>query len=198
MTVAPLSFAAPADEQLLEEILEGSHSAFAELVRRHSTRFYNLAYRYLNNKQDAEDMVQNAFLKLWNKPDAWKAGKGAKFTTWFYRIIANQCLDEKKRSKPLAIGENEDFQGPDWQPENEIDDARRAARVEAAFQELRDQDRTALNLCFYQDLPHQQAADIMGMKLKAFESLLFRAKAALREKVLGPNMTTKEYAYARG
>jgi RNA polymerase sigma-70 factor (ECF subfamily) len=196
MTVAPLSFAAPADEQLLEEILEGSHSAFAELVRRHSTRFYNLAYRYLNNKQDAEDMVQNAFLKLWNKPEAWKAGKGAKFTTWFYRIIANQCLDEKKRSKPLPMGEDEEFTAPEWNPETEIDDARRVARVEAAFQELRDQDRTALNLCFYQDLPHQQAADIMGMKLKAFESLLFRAKAALKEKVLGPLQTTKEYAYA--
>lgn len=195
MTVAPASFG-PADEKLLEEILEGSHSAFAELVRRHSTKFYNLAYRYLNSRDDAEDMVQNAFLKLWKNPGAWKSNKGAKFTTWFYRIIVNQCLDEKKRSKPVPMGEDEDFKAPDWNPESDIDEARRVAHVEAAFKTLREQDQTALNLCFYQELPHQQAADIMGMKLKAFESLLFRAKQALKEKVLGPQ-TTKEYAYAR-
>ena len=90
------------DETLVCRIQEGSHEAFTILVNRHSNRFYSIAYRLVSSKGDAEDIVQEAFLKLWNRPNLWDPGKGAKFTTWSYRVVINLSLDhrKKKKSKP--------------------------------------------------------------------------------------------------
>ena len=93
------------DEQLLEAIQAGSHHAFSLLVKRHSTRFYAIAYRYMAQREAAEDIVQASFLKLWENPHLWQSGLNAKFTTWFYRIVVNACLDAKKKKKPLPLAE---------------------------------------------------------------------------------------------
>ncbi len=71
------------DVRLLALIAQGDRPAFAALVRRHADRFYRVAYRFCNNRQDAEDMVQAAFIKLWEKPTMWHPGRNSAFTTWF-------------------------------------------------------------------------------------------------------------------
>ena len=83
----------------------GSHDAFAVLVQRHTERFYRLAYRYVQNREEAEDIVQDAFLKLWEDPGRWQPERNSKFTTWFYRIVVNLCLDWQKKKRPLALDE---------------------------------------------------------------------------------------------
>jgi RNA polymerase sigma-70 factor (ECF subfamily) len=93
------------DELLVYEIQEGSHDAFVELVGRHAKRFYGVAYRLLFSKNDAEDAVQQAFLRLWERRSFWDSHKGAKFTTWFYRVVVNLCLDNKRRKKPMPLSE---------------------------------------------------------------------------------------------
>ena len=65
------------DESLICRIQEGSHEAFATLVDRHSNRFYRIAYRLVSSKDDAEDIVQEAFLKLWDRPNLWDPGKAS-------------------------------------------------------------------------------------------------------------------------
>ena len=83
-TIIALNFSQLDDESLIRQIGEKeNHKAFTALVNRHSKRFYSIAYRILFNKNDAEDIVQKAFLKLWNRPKLWKQSKDAKFTTWF-------------------------------------------------------------------------------------------------------------------
>ncbi len=169
------------DAELLSRIQEGSHLAFAALVRRHSGQFYRLAYRFTRQQTEAEDIVQDAFIKLWAHPGLWRPGANVKFTTWFYRIIVNRCLDSAKKKKPIAL--------PD---EMQIADARPSQEQEAIFSEtqrklekeiaaLPARQRTALNLCFHEELSNQEAADIMGVKLKALQSLLMRAKTTLKE-----------------
>ena len=171
------------DHELLALVQGGSHPAFAELVQRHTERFYRLAFRYLQNKEAAEDVVQDAFLKLWEDPGKWQADRNTKFTTWFYRVVVNLCLDWQKRKRPLAI--NEEMPLAD-ERETVVqamlrDEEQRVLEQEIAA--LPERQRTALNLCFDEGLSNQDAADTMGVNLKALQSLIMRAKTTLKERM---------------
>lgn len=171
------------DNELLALVQDGSHTAFAELVQRHTERYYRLAYRYLQNKETAEDVVQDAFLKLWEDPGKWQPDKNAKFTTWFYRIVVNLCLDWQKRKRPLEL--NEDMPLIDERETAEQAMLRREEQriLEREIAALPERQRTALNLCFDAGASNQDAADVMRINLKALQSLLMRAKTTLKERM---------------
>lgn len=169
------------DEKLMELVKQHDSAAFEVLVRRHTQRFYALAYRTLARKEEAEDAVQDCFLKLWKKPQLWNEKHQAKFTTWFYKLVVNRCLDIRKKKKPdRLVFEDEIADTADNQVET-LDKQRQQASIEHAIQALPERQRTALNLCFYEELSNQEAADIMGVKLKALQSLLMRAKTNLSQ-----------------
>ena len=99
-------------------------------------------------RQAAEDVVQDAFLKLWEDPAKWQPDKNTKFTTWFYRVVVNLCLDWQKRKRPVEL--NEDMPLID---DRESADQTMMRREEQAILEqeiaaLPERQRTALNLCF--------------------------------------------------
>ncbi len=166
------------DEELMILIKAFNHDAFSTLVTRHTDRFYALSYRTLFNQSDAEDIVQESFLKLWCKPELWKEKKNSKFTTWFYRIIVNACYDlnKKKSSREMSL------EGDDFEQVAEMSDLshHQLSTVEAALKNLPERQRMALNLCFYEELSNAEAADVMGIRLKALQSLIMRGKAALK------------------
>ena len=167
------------DEDIMLLIQDHNHDAFSVLVGRHSERFYTLSYRTLFNKSDAEDIVQDCFLKIWRQPELWKTHKKARFTTWFYRIIINACLDhnKKKSGQELSL----ELECPDIEEQNcEIDQGSRLSEIEGGLLSLPERQRLALNLCFYEGLSNQQAADIMDIRIKALQSLIMRGKAALK------------------
>lgn len=166
------------DEELMVLIKSYNHDAFSTLVTRHSNRFYSLSYRTLFNQSDAEDIVQESFLKLWRKPELWKEKKNSKFTTWFYRIIVNACYDlNKKKSSQEAPLMQQDYTQV---AEDEDDSHQQFSAIEAALKNLPERQRMALNLCFYEELSNAEAADVMGIKLKALQSLIMRGKSALK------------------
>lgn len=171
------------DESLMRLIRQGSHQAFAILVRRHTARFHAAAYRLCGRAGEAEDMVQDAFLKIWQKPDVWKDDRGAKFTTWFYRILVNGNIDRLRKSSRMS-GDNSviDFVADSRDnPERAAAENEEQAMLENAIAALPERQKTALNLCFYEGLSNADAAEAMGVKTKALESLLMRAKAGLRD-----------------
>lgn len=173
------------DEALLRSIQAGSHPAFAALVTRHTKRFYALAWSILRQQEAAEDVLQHAFLTLWEKPDLWKEGKGAKFTTWFYRLVFNRCLDQKRRPGFLPLPEEPMFADPDPLAEAVMLKQEESARLTRALQELPERQRAALTLCFSEGLSNQEAAQTMGLHLKALQSLLMRAKQTLKARLRG-------------
>jgi RNA polymerase sigma-70 factor, ECF subfamily len=176
-------FADKEDHELLALIQDGNGQAFAALVERHTDRFYRLAYRYLQNKEAAEDVVQDAFLKLWENPALWQAERNSKFTTWFYRIIVNRCLDQRKRKRPEVLGD-ETAVIDDREPMDEMMMRAQQQRIlEEQIAALPERQRTALNLCFDEGLTNQEAAEVMGMNLKALQSLIMRAKTTLKERM---------------
>lgn len=171
------------DESLMLLIKQGNHQAFAILVRRHTDRFYAGAFRMCGNRSEAEDMIQDAFLKIWNKPDLWKEDKGARFTTWFYRILLNQNTDRLRKTKKSTSDETVlSFIADSREtPEGQALQNDEERQIEAALAALPERQKTALNLCFYEGLSNADAADAMGVKVKALESLLMRAKAGVRD-----------------
>lgn len=172
------------DEVLLQAIQEGDGAAFAVLVRRHSHKFFGLAYRILRQREAAEDVVQEAFLKLWRDPFAWDASRQARFTTWFYRVVVNRCLDSRRQAPELAdaiperIDESANAEEKLMQKESD-------AQLAHAIEKMPPRQRAVLQLVYYDGLPQSEAASIMGMKQKAFESLVFRARQTLRMVMAG-------------
>ncbi|HEX9145873.1 MAG TPA: sigma-70 family RNA polymerase sigma factor [Candidatus Binatia bacterium] len=171
------------DGELLALIQTGSHHAFAALVRRHAERFYRLAYRYVQHRETAEDIVQDAFLKLWEEPSRWQPERQSKFTTWFYKIVVNLCLDWRKKKRPQSLPEEMPLIDERESPEDAVARAEERRRLESEIAALPERQRTALNLCFSEGLSNQEAAEIMGVNLKALQSLLMRAKMTLRERL---------------
>lgn len=169
------------DEGLIARIQEGNHQAFSVLVHRHSDKFYALAWRLLMNEAEADDVVQEAFIKLWTQPDLFQVDKGYKFTTWFYRVVSNMALDRLRgRKKWVDPSILEYMQDQNQQADELYDEKQRQVHLEQAIRSLPERQRLALTLRLYEDLSVVEAAKVMGIGEKACESLLMRAKAGIR------------------
>jgi RNA polymerase sigma-70 factor (ECF subfamily) len=171
------------DESLLRRIQDGDHEAFAALVHRYAKRFYAVAYRIVHDRDDAEDLVQSAFLKLWERPELWDQGKQTKFTTWFYTVVTNLCLDHAKRKRPLPLSDEIELADGAPSQDDLLDGKQRRAVLDRLIRRLPERQQLALNLCFYEELSNQEAADVMGVNLKALQSLIMRAKTTLKERL---------------
>lgn len=177
-------FAEMPDESLMDFIRGGNMQAFDTIVARHHRRFYQMVYRWVMHKQDAEDIVQDAFLKLWSGKARWKSGRNARFVTWFYRVLYNQSVDVL-RTRRRAIAELVDeIPSQDISAEDQEIITRQQKQLRDAICLLPENQRIAVNLFYFEDLSQKQISSMMGISLKALESLLSRAKAGLRERMV--------------
>lgn len=172
------------DEALVARVAAADRGAYAILVQRHAIRYRALAQRMVGDMALAEDLVQEAFVKLWTHADRFDASK-AKFTTWFHRIVVNRCLDEKRKRTAEALPEGYDKADESATAEEAMVARSGSEQLMAAVNALPERQRTAITLSYIDGLSNIEAADVMELKLKAFESLLVRARAKLREQLLG-------------
>jgi len=171
------------DAALMAAIAAGEQSAYAALVSRHSMRFFRLAYRLTGRHEDAEDVVQDAFIQLWRAPHMWDPSRGSLFTTWFYQVVSNRALSLRRqaaRHPQEALGDIIDSQ---CGAEEALNAKHRRLWLESRIRALPERQKLALVLCFYEELSNHEAAEAMGIGIKALQSLLMRAKAALREDI---------------
>jgi len=171
------------DALLMQRIAAGDQRAFRDLMRRHLGRTVRLAARILGGTGAAEDVAQEAFVRVWKHAGNWEdpGRAGAKFTTWLYRIVLNLCIDEKRKRSFTdidAIPERAD-ETPD--AEANMQRREKSQRVKAALDTLPERQRAAFVLCFYEDYSNKDAADMLGISVKAIESLLVRARRSLRD-----------------
>ena len=170
------------DEALVAQICDGNRQAFSCLVERHALRFRAIAMRTCGDLALAEEMVQEAFIKLWTRPESFRADK-AKFTTWFHRVVVNRCLDELRRKKPEALPEG--YDASDSRPDAEatlVHDGGTQILMNALAR-LPDRQKQALTLSYLDGFSNLEAAGIMGLNIKAYESLLVRSRAKMRDKL---------------
>ena len=181
------------DQELIDAISRRNEKAFQILVVRHTQRFFKLAVLTLQNVGDAEDVVQSAFMKLWQNPLAFDSAK-SKFTTWFYKVVINLCRDKIKQKRNsddnvsayiayTAMSSPQSYAGEDLHLERHQGVLEQQVALEYAIARLASRQREALNLVFYAHLPQTEAAQIMGISLKALESVLHRAKKQLSQDI---------------
>jgi RNA polymerase sigma-70 factor (ECF subfamily) len=172
------------DAELLRAIAGGDRAAFDRLSRRHLDRAYGVALRMTGSRADAQDVVQDVFLRLWQRPDAWRPGQ-AQFSTWLYRVVVNRCLDLKRRPRGTDLESVEEPQDPDANAEDSLLDAERNRALDGAVNQLPERQRAAIVLTYTAGLRNAEAASAMDISVKAFEALLVRAKRELRDYLAG-------------
>ncbi|HEY0283404.1 MAG TPA: RNA polymerase sigma factor [Rhizomicrobium sp.] len=170
------------DAELVARAGKGDRAAAQALMVRHLPKMLTLARRMLRDRTEAEDAVQEAFLKLWTHAARWRPGQ-AKFETWLYRVTLNQCYDRLRRKPTLELEAAAKVPDPAPGPETELENAGLAAEVEAALAELPERQRAAILLCHHEERGNMEAAEILGISVEAIESLLARGRRTLRMKL---------------
>ncbi|MEW6272885.1 MAG: RNA polymerase sigma factor [Thermodesulfobacteriota bacterium] len=161
----------------------GDADALRALTRRYLARVVALASRTLADPAEAEDVAQEAFLRLWRFAPQWRPGE-ARVGTWLHRVALNLCLDRRARKRE-ELGDSPDGVDPGPGPAGELERRETADRVRKALGRLPDGQRNALVLCHYQGMRNVDAAEVMGVTVEALESLLARGRRKLREELRG-------------
>jgi RNA polymerase sigma-70 factor (ECF subfamily) len=170
------------DWMLMAEIGRRDAGAFRQLVARHAPWSLRFVERLVGNRATAEDLVQTAFLRIWEQADSWRPD--ARFSTWLYRVLHNLAIDEL-RAGQAKRHEALDDEWPDPREQQEAGLMRKQqdALLREALAGLPERQRTAIVLCHYEALSQQEAAQVLGISEGALESLLSRGRAALKEQV---------------
>lgn len=174
------------DAELIQQVAQGNENAFEQLVKKYQHSVFNIVYRSIGNYDDVEDIAQEVFIKVWRHAESFK-GK-SKFSTWLYRIVVNQCLNYRRKHKQRLVSLDE-MSEKEKIPESliiEVDheQRRKAEIVRNALNELPKRQRIALVLSRYERRTYKEIAEMMKVSVSSVESLIFRAKASLKEKLL--------------
>jgi RNA polymerase sigma factor (sigma-70 family) len=181
--VQPAGADGEGDDTLMARVVARDRAAFRLLANRHGERIYRIAWRMTQNATEAEDVAQDSLLKLWSQT-GWTPGQGG-VGAWLARVATNACLDRLRKNRFRS-----DEEVPERADDAPLADAMLAQNDEAqrardAIAALPDTQRAAIVLTYYEDLPNRDAAKAMDLNIKAFESLLFRARSALKQALSG-------------
>ena len=179
MTTEPSAFRQMTDAGLLKAAAAGSHAAFAEIASRHYQPVYRLAWRMTNGAADAEDMAQEAFVKLWKNPSQVREAGALK--GWLMRVAANEVIDRSRKPRSGALDDAPEVADPQARPDAPLDRAQAARLVDARIAALPERQRLALSLVYFEGLNNIEAAAVLEVSVDALESLLARARRGLKD-----------------
>ena len=175
--------AAVTDDDLLAAICNGDQKAFTTLAARHYDIVYRVSWRVLGGPADAEDVTQEAFLKLWQSPQTLREGRAIR--SWLVRVASNLAIDRLRRKQPQLMDELPEVSDDSPSPESALSQSEVAGSVDEAINSLPDRQRLALVLTYYEHMSNQQTASIMDLSVDAVESLLSRARRNLKSALAG-------------
>jgi RNA polymerase sigma-70 factor (ECF subfamily) len=174
------------DGELVARTRAGQRDAYGELVRRHQSAVYNIAYRLVGERQTALDLTQEAFVRAFRALDSFDRARP--FAPWLHRIATNAALNwlERKRVPTVPLErDNADRASeiPDesHEPERVVIASEQNARVRRAILGLPPRQRAVIELRHFQDLSYDEIATALGIPLSNVKSDLFRARQALRQ-----------------
>lgn len=177
------------DAALMERVKQGDQQAFRTIVESHQSAIFNLCMQYLNDRQDAEEIAQDVFLKLYKAADSYEPR--AKLSTFLYRIAVNLSLNrirDRRRKRLVSLDiltRRPDIsagESPD-QPDKQMEQEESAAIVRKAIDALPANQRTAVLLNRYHGMSYEEIAAVMKCSVSAVESRLFRAKQNLKKEL---------------
>jgi RNA polymerase sigma-70 factor (ECF subfamily) len=177
------------DETLVARVLKGENAAFGILIKRYEKQIYSFAYNLTNNKDDAQDFAQEAFIKIYN--NLHKYDKSRSFFPWMYKVSTNVCYSKLKQSRPkvneVPLEKVIEFSPliPDraTNPE-EYSQTRELQRlVKQAITELPEKYRVPLVLKYLEDMSYKDISDTMDIPISTIETRLYRGRALLQKRL---------------
>lgn len=180
------ALAAPSDDALLLLFANGDHQAAQELTERLGRHAFRVAMRVLGDRAEAEDVAQDAMMRLWRIAPKWQPGK-AKVSTWLYRVTMNLCLDIKRRQrvKTVPLDKVPDLVDGAEDAVDQMQDTTRVDALQAALMTLPERQRQAVVLRHIEELSNPEIAEVMDISTEAVESLTARGKRALSSALAG-------------
>ncbi len=182
------------DTEIIEQLKQGSQAAFKKLVENHQSLVVNTCYGLVHNREDAEDIAQDVFVEVYRNIQQFRAD--AKLSTWLYRIAVNRSLnhirDNKKHKwfqsfEDEAAAKNRELHqvrsSDSDEPEYDLENKQRAVILKEAIDSLPKNQKVAFTLSKYEELSYQEIAEVMDLSVSSVESLLFRAKKGLQNKL---------------
>lgn len=175
-----------ADSALIARSRAGDAAAIAALVERHADVVYRIAFRLVGKKAQAEDIAQDVLMRMLSYHEGWLSR--ASFHVWLRRAVYNRTIDiyRKNRSWQMSdLSAADDIADVQPAPDNALATQEVQDQISAAMIELPLRQRMAVTLCFYEHMSLAEAGEVLKVSVGAVESLLHRAKATLREKLIG-------------
>lgn len=174
------------DDALLVRFAKGDRVAAHRLNTRLTPRAFAVAVRVLGDRAEAEDVAQEAMLRLWRMAPNWEPG-AARVTTWLYRVTMNLCIDVRRRSRGRSVGLDEVPEPEDGARDvpAQLQDKSRADALQVALMQLPDRQRQAVVLRHLEELANPEISAIMEISVEAVESLTARGKRALAALLAG-------------
>ncbi|WP_168123865.1 RNA polymerase sigma factor SigW [Paenibacillus sp. HB172176] len=180
------------ENRLARLALKGDRQAFEELVDLYQGKLYHMAYRMLSSRQEAEDVVQETFLRVYKNLERFDDTQ--KFSTWIYRIATNLCIDRLRKRRPTYSldAESNDYEGldgysmipsDDRTPESELILTDTQRIIQEAMESLPPKYKTVMMLRYLHDLSLQEVGDILGMPVTTIKTRVHRGREFLRKKL---------------
>ena len=172
-----------ASETLAAQAAAGDRRACRALVDRHLAALVRYANRMLGDAAEAEDVAQEAFLRLWRSL-AERPEVSASIGAWLFRVAHNLCIDQLRRRRSIPL--DDIVEPPDATPDaaEQMLAAERQRAVAAALGALPERQRAAILLCHYEGFSNAEAAGVLGVGVEAVESLLARGRRGLRQRLM--------------
>jgi RNA polymerase sigma-70 factor (ECF subfamily) len=182
------------DVRLMLQVRAGDGAAFEELVLRYQNRLLTVLEHLVNNREQAEDLAQEVFLRVFRARERYEPG--AKFSTWLFTIannVASNALRSRSRRREVGVPEGNGSESAamsldqlakaasGFMPARRLDKAEQAEMVRQAVSALSDRQRTALLLSKFENMSYQDIAETMDLSVQAIKSLLSRARVNLKE-----------------
>jgi RNA polymerase sigma-70 factor (ECF subfamily) len=175
------------DGTLMRRVAAGDARALEIISDRHTPMLFAVAWRMLGDAAEAEDVVQEAITRVWVKAASWTPVGGG-LGGWLRRIATNLCIDRQRKRAFNSDAELPERADDSPSADMLIDEARRQAAVTTAMQALPDRQRAAIVLTYYEGVSNAEAAAVLGIGVKALESLLVRARQGLSRSLAAQGM----------
>ena len=170
------------DARLLAAYAAGDANAARALIEAHSPGVLRLARRALGDQIEAEDVTQEAMLRLWKIAPEWRSGE-ARVSTWLYRVATNLCTDRLRKRKYSSDAEVPEVEDGKPSAVSQLEDAERTSALDKALNSLPDNQRMAVTLRHLEERSNPDIAEIMAITVEAVESLIARGKRGLKQRL---------------
>lgn len=169
------------ENRLIDRILAGEERCYAELVDQYKSYAYTIALKIVNEKAEAEEVAQDAFIKAFNYLKNFN--RQARFSTWLYRIVFNTAISYKRKNKLITEGiENKHVENPE-RADAALERDDKQVFIAQALKKLNEADQLAIQLFYIKEFSLEEVADMMGQNVNTVKVRIHRARQRLADEL---------------